>query len=249
MGDKLSGEPIMSGIGWSLTNIASQLLEHNDREAVIGDLLEAGESSWRGLLHVVGLLMRQQILLWKSWRPWTAAFALVFPCSFLLMGSSVSISLAYEKLLTGSTFNGILLTSRAEFSTLFCQSFLLIAWSWTAGFVVGSLSRKTLWLSAALTCLPCLFCLSRFRVESLSRLCLLLFLLPAILGARQGLRMIRMKLGAAMALATVITIAMIWMWSRIDLWTFQWALIWPAWYIVATSEGFRTRQLKEENAA
>jgi hypothetical protein len=248
MGDKLNGEPIMSGIGWSLINIASQFLGHDDREAVLGDLWEAGENSWRGLLPVVGLLMRQQILLWKSWRPWTAAFVLALPCSFLLMGSSVSISLDYQKLLIGRTLDGIL-TSRTEFSTLFCQSFLLMAWSWAAGFVVGSLSRKTLWVSAALTCLPCLFCLSRFRVESLSRLCLLIFLVPAILGARQGLRMIRMNRRGAMALATVITIAMIWMWSRVDLWTFQWALIWPAWYIVATSEGYRTRQLKEENAA
>src|SRR5260370_28185090 len=51
-------------------------------------------------------------------------------------------------------------------------------------FVVGSMSRRTLWASAALCCSPCLFCLARFRIGSLSRLCLLLFLPRAILELR-----------------------------------------------------------------
>src|SRR5256885_12018580 len=38
----------------------------------------------------------------------------------------------------------------------------------------SSLSRRTLWVSLTACCMACSFCLVRFRVESLSRFCLLL---------------------------------------------------------------------------
>jgi hypothetical protein len=118
---------------------------------------------------------------------------------------------------------------------LICHVLLLIGWAWTGGFVVGSVSRRTLWVSIAATCSPCLFCLSRFRIESLSRLCLFLFLVPAIWGVRQGLRVTRIKLGTAIALAAIVTVLMIFAWSNKGLWVLNWALLWPTWYMVATA--------------
>ena len=218
----------MTSIGWSLVDVASQLLERDEREAVRGDLTEAGESAWQGLLDVFGLIVRREADVWRSWRPWLAAFGLALPSSFLLMGVSVSISSAYQHLIETKVFqaNGLL---------LICHVLLLIGWAWTGGFVLGSMSRRTLWVSIAATCSPCWFCLTRFRIESLSRLCLLLFLLPAIWGVRQGLRMTRMMLGPAIALAATVTTLMLLAWSKGDLWVLNWALLWPTWYMVATA--------------
>ena len=226
----------MVSLGWSLAEIATHLLERDEREAVLGDLSEADESAWHGLLDVLGLVIRRQLLLWKSWRPWLSAFGLTLPGSFLLMGASVSVSSTYQRIqgLMGPRFLDVPSLTMQDGFLLLCQIFLLVALSWASGFVLGSMSRRTLWASAALCCSPCLFCLARFRIESLSRLCLLLFLPPAILGVRQGVRIMRIKMRSAIVLAVAVTVLMIPTRSR-GLGIFNCALIWPAWYIVATA--------------
>jgi hypothetical protein len=151
------------------------------------------------------------------------------------MGVSVSISCTYQRLAWRKIFDACAPTGREDFLLLLCHLFLLIAWSWTSGFVLASMSRPTLWLSAVLWSLPCLFCLVRFRIESLSRFCPLLFLVPAIWGVREGLRAIRIKLDPAVVLAVAVTVLMISAWSSKALWILNWALIWPAWYMVATA--------------
>jgi len=230
----------MTSIGWSLIEVASQLLERREREAVLGDLTEADVSSWRGVLDVLGLVIRRQAMHWKSWRPWLAAFGLALPGSLLLMGFSVSVSQAYQRLL-GPTVFGI--TVGEGFTLLLCNVLLLICWSWTGGFVMGSLSRRTVRVSAALSFLPCMFCLARFRVESLSRFCLLLFLIPAVWGVHRGLQIAQIKLRSALILAVAITVLTIPAWSRRGSWIPNWALSWPAWYLVATS--WRAPAVKE----
>jgi hypothetical protein len=231
----------MMSIDWSLVEVAGQLLEHDERESVLGDLVEADESAWQGLIDVLGLVIRRQTIFWKSWRPWLAAFGLALPFSFLLMGFSLSVIWSYQHLVESKIPNG--LTMGAGFLLLISHVFLLIAWSWTGGFVVGSLSRKTLWVSIASSCFPCFFCLARFRESSLPRLCLLLFLVPAIWGVHQGLRMTHIKLRSALVLAVAVAILIIPMWSG-GLWTLNWVLIWPAWYMVATARktGRETRR-------
>jgi hypothetical protein len=204
-----------------LLELTAQLLEPSEREAVLGDLAEAGESGWRGLVNVLGLVIRRQTIPWKSWRPWLAAFGLALPASFLLLGFSLSVSWHYRNFVDMGA--GLLL--------LVSQVFLLAAWSWSSGFVVGSLSRRTLWASIAASCFPCLFCLARFRGSSLPRYCLLLFLVPALCGVYRGLRIARIKLRTAIVVAAITTIAM---WSG-SVWKLNWFLIWPAWYMVATA--------------
>ncbi len=232
----------MSGLQWSLVKAASRLLERDERDAVLGDLVEAQESAWNGLFGVMGLVVRRQALLWKSWRPWLAGFAVALPSSFLLMGASLSVSWSYQRLLCPELLKAASLTKGSDLLVLLCQSVLLIGWSWTGGFVVGAASRRTLWASALLCYLPCLFCLSRFQVESLSRCCLLLFMVPAIWGVSQGLRSDRMRLDRALVLALAVTALTLvasgsdgrhlWSAPRLNL---DWALSLPAWYLVATS--------------
>ena len=222
-------------LAWSLTEVASHLLQPEEREVILGDLWEARESAWRGLLDVLSLAARRHLLLWKSWRPWLSGLGLALPNSFLLMGASVGVSMTYRSFSGPVTLHQQLL--------LISQIVLLAAWSWSGGFAVGKLSRQTLWASLLLCFAPCLFCLARFRIPSLPRASLLLFLLPAVVGAFQGVRGVRTGLKAGFALALSATAIMVYLWSGNHLWFVDWSLIWPAWYIVSTA-----RQPSEEIA-
>jgi hypothetical protein len=220
-----------------LVEVAARLLERDEREAVLGDLLETSEGAWQGLLDVLGLVVRRQLSHWKNWQPWLAVFGLALPASLILMGVSVSVSSMYERLIDHRILIGSSHAIHEGFLQLLCRSLLLIGCSWACGFVMGSLSRRTLWVSIASSCFACLFCLVRFREPSLSRLCLFLFLLPAIWGVRQALRLIRINLALAIFLAIAITTLMILPSNSRGLWTLNWSLVWPAWYIVATAQG------------
>ncbi|HEX6824397.1 MAG TPA: hypothetical protein VF123_20220 [Candidatus Sulfotelmatobacter sp.] len=83
----------MTSVGSSLVELAAQLLQRDERQAVLGDLVEDGENAWQGLLDVLSLVLHRQAILWKSWRPWLAAFGLTVPGSFVLMGTSVAASM------------------------------------------------------------------------------------------------------------------------------------------------------------
>ena len=160
--------------GWWLVTTAAQMLHEHEREAVLGDLAEAADSSWRGVCDVFGLVVRREAALWTSWRPWLAAFGIALPASLLLMGVSVSVSLGLQ--------------NTVALRPLLSRIVLLLGGAWTAGWMAGWVSWRTIWATALLAALPCLFCLSSFRMPSLSPVSLLLFLPPAIWGVRSGLR-------------------------------------------------------------
>jgi hypothetical protein len=121
----------MTGIGWSLVDFVSQLLEPEEREAVQGDLMEAGEGDWQALRDVLGLVVRRQAGLWKNWRPWLAAFGLAVPSTLLLMGFSLSVSRTYQQFIDPKILKATGLTVGPGFSLLMCRILLLIGWSWT----------------------------------------------------------------------------------------------------------------------
>jgi len=226
----------MTSVGSSLVEVAAQLLQRDEREAVLGDLVEAGESAWQALLDVLSLVLLRRAILWKSWRPWLAAFGLTVPGSFLLMGTSVSVSQMFLQMSGHNILNGDRLKTFHGLVYLLCEVFLLLACSWAGGFVTALVSRRTLWVSAALCGLACLFCLASFRIESLSRISLLLFLVPAILGVRRGLGITRIKLISAIILALAITILMVPILRGGRSRALSWTLVWPAWAPV----GYRT---------
>jgi hypothetical protein len=227
----------MTSMHWPLVEVAARLLERDEREAVLGDLLETGEGAWRGLLDVLGLVVRRQLSHWKNWQPWLAVFGLALPGSLILMGISVSVSSIYERLIDHRILIGSPHAIHEGFLQLLCRGLLLIGCSWACGFVLGSIAQRTLWVSIASSCFACLFCLVQFREPSLSRLCLFLFLLPASWGVRQALRLIRINLALAIFLAIAITTLMILPSNSRGLWTLNWSLVWPAWYFVATAQG------------
>jgi hypothetical protein len=229
--------------GGMLVDSLAQLLERDEREAVLGDMAETGESTRQAVWNVCGLLLRRQGTYWNGWRPWVAAFGIAFPFSFLLMGFSVSLSLMSLQVLDPATRQ----MTNSGVSLLLSKFLLLTAWSWTAGFVMGSVSRWTLWVSALLSLLPCCFCLARFRIEDLSRFCLLLFLLPAIEGVHQGLRMTRLTLRSAMLLASATILLTVLLWIRTGPSILNLALSWPALYLVATAS--TKRPTREQHGA
>ena len=224
--------------GWRLVDLASRLLERNEREAVLGDLTETREPPGPAVMGVLGLALRRQADPWKSWRPWLTGFGVALPSSYLLMGASLSVAWSFMRLLCPELLAQASLSKPAAVLVLVWHALLLIGWSWTGGFVVGSVSRRTLWASALLCYSPCVRCLSQFRIESLSKFCLLLFLLPAIWGVQRGLRTSRMRLPSALIIAVSLSLLMIptwsdghWRWWSAQQWNWNWALSLPAWYL------------------
>ncbi len=221
----------MTRVESSMLEIVARLLAPDEREAILGDLTEAGASAWQGILEILGLVVRREAALWYDWRPWLAAFGVALPGALLLLGVSFWVSCTYQRLTSATVCAVCSANAQEGFLLLLCQVLLLIAWSWTGGFVVGAVSRRTLWVSAALALCPCISCLVRFREASLSRLCVLLFIPPAILGIRRGLRRVQIKPGRAFAIAAMVTALTLCAWMNNALWILNWALIGPAWYI------------------
>jgi hypothetical protein len=179
----------------TLVGLASQLLDPNDREPVLGDLAEAGKTGWQALRDLLGLVLRRQAALWKNWRPWLATFGIVLPATLFLMGLSLNVALTFQLyswiLSNRHVIDPLMLHETGlelghGIPVFLRQFFLLSAIAWTAGFLAGAISRRTVWVNALATLLPCLFCLARFRGYTVTRFSLLLFLLPAIWGAFIG---------------------------------------------------------------
>jgi len=224
-------------MGWCLVELSARLLPPFQREPVLGDLAEANQNALRSLFDVLGLFFRYQAQLWSDWRPWLAGFGIALPSSYLLMCASASVTSTYLRLFEGRTFWHGWPTGHEGLPLLTCHIFLLIAWSWTAGFVVGSLSRRTLWASLMLCLLPCFSCAAMF--SPLPKVCLFMFIVPGIWGLRRGLRAMSVERTFALALAALVTVLMLIAWKFDALWVFNWGLILPVWYLAAS---FTTEQ-------
>ena len=66
----------MTSMGWPLVEVAAQLLQRDEREAALGDLVEDQRMRMARVCLMSLLSSYRQSLLWKSWRPWLAAFGL-----------------------------------------------------------------------------------------------------------------------------------------------------------------------------
>jgi hypothetical protein len=222
----MKGQGSVSGAGWRCIEAAAGLLAPLEREVVLGDLAEMDCGAWRGLGEVFGLAARRQLALWRSWRPWAASFGLALPASLFLMGWSVAASGAVASLLGEPAQARLLWLSLSRL-------FLVISWAWMAGFVVGAVSRGTLWASVLGCCGPCLYCLSKWPGHGLSGLRLLVFVLPGLWGVWRGRRNLRLGLGWAVFLAATATLAPM-MWSKGAGMEGCW-LLWPGLYLAATA--------------
>ena len=125
---------------------------------VLGDLAETGTNEWSALASVLGLVVRQQMELWRAWQPWVAS-SLSLAGSLLLLGVSFGLSMDSSHLLRGER----------EYGSVLCEALLMLLWAWTSGFVVGSLSGKTRWVSGILCAMPCPIRRVRFHAHCRAR--------------------------------------------------------------------------------
>lgn len=225
----------MTSPSWSLVEFAARPLDRDEREAVLGDSIETGESAMRALFGILGLVLRRQALLWKSWRPWISVFVFGVPCTVLLMAVSMSVTCTVDRLM-GFKMSHWAPTGHEGLGLLLCHIVLLIAWSWATGFTLGSLSPKTLWVNASLGTFLAVNCAGHMlKLTAASQLAPFLFLLPAIWGIRDGIRTIKLRLDHALLLAGTMAVLAASAWFNNALWIYNWLLLCPALYLLATA--------------
>lgn len=136
------------------TQALSRVLDHGEREMVLGDLAELGMSDPRAFNALLGLVLRRQCGFWKEWKPWFVLLAIVVPVGPLLATQSDRLDLTLFPNLEMWLHYGISyrtgVSSTALFAEFCFQASALVTWSWTSAFVLGALSRKTIWVNGGL---------------------------------------------------------------------------------------------------
>lgn len=137
--------------GWAVVQRIARALDPAEREVVLGDLAELGESWSHALWQILGLVVRREAALWMSARPWIVLLTVVIPLGFLISvlsriasgGISVYVWMYANNsdwdLLRSAGFWYVL--RGASFSFL-VQCLTLACWSWIVGFVIGAISGK-----------------------------------------------------------------------------------------------------------
>jgi hypothetical protein len=206
----------MTRIAQWLVNALSMTLDRNERDAVLGDLSESQARAAEALGDVLGLVIRRQAALWGDWRPWLCLSTVVIPIGILLSHASRwwADSSAIYAFLYVNNWTWYYLGSpgaRHDLITISLDIILeyvtLVFWAWTSGFLLGSISRRTLFVTGPLFCVAiaagtagsstngranpfndAVFSIWFYDVAFPSLLCAVLVLLPAILGMRRSLR-------------------------------------------------------------
>jgi hypothetical protein len=206
----------------------SRLLDPAEREAVFGDFAELAMTERQSAKSLFGLVVRRQLGLWKAWNPWFALLAIVVPVSPRLARLSNQLCLEIWPGLVmwlhhGPT-NETGLSPAANVAGFCLQAMALITWSWTSGFALRKLSRKTIWVSGiAFFAIYLVFLIGdgRLLLPALSWLGLsinfLFVLLPAYCGLRQRTSSLHRKF-LWMALLALWTLTI----SGLALWTWGW---------------------------
>jgi len=132
------------GLGWWLLSVLARALEPAERDVVLGDLAESGEGVGAATRNLLGLIVRRQVGLWLFWRPWLALFGV--SCLAGLSLSRIVFRLNVD-LYKYAAHYATTLTARQEVAFLLCLAGALTVWSWTCGFVLGSLSGRAAWLT------------------------------------------------------------------------------------------------------
>jgi hypothetical protein len=213
----------------------SALLDVNEREAVLGDLAERGETAWTGITAIAGLVIRKQFAIQENRQSWVAAMGLALPGTLFLLGFSLAMSRPVQRLVDPKLSLLTGLTIRPGLSVLICRVLLLVCWAWTGRRLIGTIARRAIWVSVALSGAGCLVCFSKFHEQSLATVCLLLFLFPAGWGVRQGLLLARINLHSAVVLFATVLLLSVATWNRGGAWILTWSMSWPAWYFVTAT--------------
>jgi hypothetical protein len=241
----------------------SRTLEPDEQEAVLGDFEELAGTTGQ-VRDLFGLVVRRQVELWNDWRPWLALVSVAIPLGLLL-------ALAVRQVSAGSAVHfwmyvnnwtmrylenpGFRLELFEDVLSFLLEYATLIFWSWTAGFVLGSLSRRAIWINGAAFCVllfgelvavhphgyapnAAAFVVGFYRVVLPLILRIGLVLIPALSGMGKGARQGTLSL-RQMALWTALLLALTG-WKHLPLhWgsrTMPWVpLALPVAYVIVTA--------------
>jgi hypothetical protein len=190
----------MNRICWWLVGRLSRGLEPGERDAVLGDIAESGETGAEALRDLLSLAVRRQAALWKDARAWLALGGLIAPVAMLAGGwSSWGSWLGFVSRQLGTVFNlGVLaesaMTRTDDIVRLVCGILLMMSWAGTAGFALGSALRRSAWAYAAFVSLLWWLWIGpplrlMFRVPLRWTLFWLLILMPFLWGVHRGVRL------------------------------------------------------------
>lgn len=219
-----------------ILNFAALLLPPADRDPVLGDLAEAGAPLLSAISAILGLALRQQLDLWRSWRPWLAGFGLWLTVGLALLAESVSTFLCFTGCASAAS-PGSLVAHQLLFAVpLALPLFCFWAVGWSAGFVMASISRRTLWATSLLMFIPALHCFSRFGIPGVTPYCIFLFVLPVATGLRRSLRgkPLSRWVAALFAFPNLITLLSLNQFAPQSLLVrvFSSVALWPTWYML-----------------
>ncbi len=144
----------MSGAWWAVAHFVAGCLDPEEREAVVGDLEEAGANGFDACRAIVGLACRRLAQGWLHWSPWLALASVAVPAGFLLSFASRwwADQVAIDVFLYVENWTGWYLASPGARGDLIAAGMracvlcaVLAAWSWTTGAALASASRRAQW--------------------------------------------------------------------------------------------------------
>lgn len=257
----------MTRVSWRPLELLSRLLDPDDRDAALGDFAENGLPFGPALCALLGLIARRQAAAWKRWQPWLALLGIVGPVSLMLFLFLLSLTRTYDLYLwiignyrhfDPAMLDQTGLTVPHGLAKMLRHSLLMLGWSWTAGFVLGSLSRRAILVNGMLVCgiIAALFAVALNTTPPpkpllLLSLVVLLLAVPLLSGTIQSL--CHGSLNPRPALLVAAAIALL---TALSIWTAGWwrggpgdnlqltlavLLCWPAAYI-AVAASSRVRQ-------
>ncbi len=153
MGDNSADNSMILRKGWPVVIWLSQRLGEAERDAVLGDLTECGESGGRAIVNVLGLVVRRQAAVLLDLRLWVAVAFLILPVSYLLSaitqtaaGEGAVYSWMYlnnwDWALTRNPGFWYVLRETAMHFGIVCLT--LACWSWSGGLLIGRLPNAIL---------------------------------------------------------------------------------------------------------
>ncbi|MGH9480200.1 MAG: hypothetical protein ACRD1A_13290, partial [Terriglobales bacterium] len=155
---------------WRMAQVMARALKPDEREAVLGDLAEAGEIGGQGLRHIMGLVVLRQITGWcergESLARVGAVGTVAFAAGWALNSAAMRLGFTYDLYLwifrnrldiAPTILRQIGHTMAHGVEAMIMGSCLLALWSCLAGSVLGLLAPGGAfgrWMSASMFLLP-----------------------------------------------------------------------------------------------
>jgi hypothetical protein len=134
-----------------LIDALAEMLDPDEREAVLGDISESQQKNGKAIRELLGLIARREAALWRTPRPWLMLVAMVAPIAVALNLAAIRLAegtAIYSYIYIDNWTWGQLASpgARADLVHL-CVAYLfdyvsLAGFAWAAGLSIGRLSGR-----------------------------------------------------------------------------------------------------------